>query len=367
MQGHQRRFVSLGARGIATALLVLVTASDRAGAQVPAAPTVRPDEGAFEVQQVDGLTLRDPKRAKDLPLVICYPKGEGPFPVIVFSHGAGGSGPMVIALPRFWAAHGYVGIAPTHADSLALRTERAAGVPWREFLGSTLRNSRSGPDRARDVSFILDELGALEAKVPALKGKIDRRRIGVGGHSLGAYTAQLIGGVTVDLPGGPKGQSFADDRVRAILLLSGQGRGQQGLTEHSWDALTQPMMSLTGTLDRGAGGQGFAWKGEPFAFSPPGDKYHLIIEGAHHGSFTGRFAGESPPARSGGFLGGGLPGRPGARFGLGGDQKAIFGEVKTATLAFWDAYLKEDPVAKAYLQSDALPRASQGAVKLSRK
>ena len=39
----------------------------------------------------------------------------------------------------------------------------------------------------------------------------------------------------------------------------------------------------------------------------------------------------------------------------------------SASLAFWDAYLKGDARAKSYLQSRALEKSSHGAVKISRR
>lgn len=51
----------------------------------------------------------------------------------------------------------------------------------------------------------------------------------------------------------------------------------------------------------------------------------------------------------------------------GADQKAIFDYIKMASLAFWDAYLKDETKAKEYLKSDALMTYSRNEVKLSRK
>jgi hypothetical protein len=48
----------------------------------------------------------------------------------------------------------------------------------------------------------------------------------------------------------------------------------------------------------------------------------------------------------------------------GGD---IFDYTNSAALAFWDAYLKGDARAKAYLQSSTLEEFSHGAEKLSRR
>jgi hypothetical protein len=64
----------------------------------------------------------------------------------------------------------------------------------------------------------------------------------------------LVGGMTVDVPGGAKPQSYTDARPRAFLVISGQGRDKRGLTEHSWEKFTRPMMNITGSLDRGISG-----------------------------------------------------------------------------------------------------------------
>jgi len=353
--GYQLR---LNAAVVATLVLLEVTvrAGDGASwAAEPPAPHARAPykagEGPFSVGVVEEVVLHDPKREKDLRVKGYYPQGEGPFPVVLFSHGFGGNKNGYEPLGRYWASHGYVSLHPTHYDSGALQRLRAGGG-----LRSSLAEAKGWGDRVADLSFILDSLAELEARVPALKGKLDRKRIGVGGHSYGAYTAQLIGGATVDVPGGEKDRSYADPRVMAVILMSGQGTGQQGLTDRSWRGLNVPMLSMTGSADQGAQGQGPEWKKQPFDYSPPGDKYHLLIDGAHHGSFSGRFAGAgNAPGLGAGFFGG-------AR-----DPGAIFGWVKSAGLAFWDAYLKNDASAKAYLQSDSLPDASGGKAKLFRK
>src|SRR5262249_35747608 len=126
--------------------------------------------------------------------------------------------------------------------------------------------------------------------VPQLKGKMDLKRIGMGGHSYGAFTTQMIGGATVDIPNGRRAQSFRDDRPLALMLLSPQGKNQNGLTEASWKTMTRPMISMTGTYDNGAMNQVAEWRKDPFTYSPPGDKYHVFIDDAFHMSFTGALA-----------------------------------------------------------------------------
>jgi hypothetical protein len=69
------------------------------------------------------------------------------------------------------------------------------------------------------------------------------------------------------------------------------------------------------------------------------------MQGASHRSFIIQ---ETPPGRA-------------------AEGDAILGYTNCALLAFWDAYLKADPTAKIYLQSDALPEFSHSVVKLSRR
>jgi predicted dienelactone hydrolase len=162
---------------------------------------------------------------------------------------------------------------------------------------------------------------------------------------MGAYTAEAVGGALVDLPG-HAGQNFADPRAKAILCLSPQGPGQFGLTAHSFSNISMPFMGITGSLDDLGPLANATWHKIPFERGRPGDKYELFIKGASHGSFVS--AEPVNPARS-------------------SQAAAILGYTNSASLAFWDAYLKDDPAAKKFLQSDALARYSHGAAKLSRR
>jgi predicted dienelactone hydrolase len=302
-------------------------------------------DGPHGVTEVPDIVLHDAKRDKALHVRVFYPNDPGLYPVIVFSHGAGGSQSCCEALTRHWATYGYVTLQPTHDDSTAQR--RNAGeedINVLKAVRDALKKPALWQSRPQDISFVLDSLPALQKRVPALAGKLDAQHIGVGGHSMGAFTADAIAGALVDLPGHPA-TNFADPRVKAVLLLSPQGPGEFGLTDHSWDRLTLPLLSMTGSLDLGAGNQGPEWKKIPFERSQPGGKYHVFIRGANHMSFIAADT---------------LPGRAAQ-----GDS--ILGYTNCASLAFWDAYLKADPVARNYLQSDALPEFSHAAVKLSRR
>jgi predicted dienelactone hydrolase len=324
------------------------------GASAASAPGVKPmapdgyklADGPHAVTEVSDIVLHDVKRSKDLHLRIFYPREGGPFPVIVFSHAAGASQACCDALTRHWASYGYVTLQPTHEDSVAER--RASGDEEVTPLGA-VRDALQKPSfwesRPEDISFVLDSLPALQNRLPVLAGKMDADHIGVGGHSMGAFTADAIAGASVNLPDHP-GSNFVDARVHAVLLLSPQGPGEFGLSDHSWDHVSIPLLSMTGSLDTAANGEGPDWEKIPFDRSAPGDKYHVFIEGANHLSFVSARA--LVPTRA-------------------AEGEMILAYTNSAALAFWDAYLKADAAAKNYLHSDALPQFSHGAVKLYRR
>jgi predicted dienelactone hydrolase len=304
------------------------------------------NDGPLTVAEVSDIVLHDAKRNKDLHVRIFYPNAPGKYPLIVFSHGAGGSQTCCDSLTRHWASYGYVTIQPTHDDSTTQRRNSGEeNIRFMQAVRDALKNPALWESRPQDISFVLDSLPVLEKRIPPLSGKIDKDRIGVGGHSMGSYTAEAVAGATVDLPNRPAA-NFADSRVKAVLCLSPQGPDQFGLTTHSFDQIKLPFIGMTGSLDSLGPVASPAWHKTPFERSQPGDKFHVFIEGANHMSFIS--ARTLLPARA-------------------AQGEAILSYTNSASLAFWDAYLKSDAKAKQYLQSNALESSSHGAVTLSRR
>jgi dienelactone hydrolase len=291
-----------------------------------ARPAAKPASAA--IGGVEEVRLRDPQRNKELPVRIIHPKAEGKFPVILFSHYAGGSNDEYERLAAHWAGHGYVSLLPDHADSPAVGGQRGpqALQGWR--------------DRALDLRFLLDSLGEIERAVPALRGKLDAGAIGAGGHYIGAHSAGLLAGMKVFGPNG-EAETFADPRIKAVLMLSPTGRGQ-GLTENSWKEMDLPLLVMTGPDDVSRRtGNDAAWRTEPFRLAAPGQKLLVSVKG--------------------------LDGTYGGLVGKQASQGEIGTHVLTCTLAFWDAFLKKDPEAKAWLESDAPVSSSKGIVKVERR
>ena len=302
--------------------------------------------GPYAVTEVGDLVLHDAKRNKDVHVRIFYPNKAGKYPVIIFSHGAGGSQNCCDGLTRHWATYGYVTIQPTHEDSAVQRRNTGEeSIQFGKAVRDALKNPALWESRPLDIAYLLDTLPTLGNRVPGLVGELDTERVGVGGHSMGSYTAEAIAGAIVDLPGHPD-MNFADPRVKAVLCLSPQGPGQFGLTEHSFDQIALPYIGMTGSLDSLGPLASPAWHKVPFERSRAGDKFHVFIAGANHMSFiTPRTLLRNHSEQGG----------------------AIFDDTNSASLAFWDAYLKGDARAKSYLESDALDKSSHGAAKLSRR
>jgi predicted dienelactone hydrolase len=320
--------------------------------------------GPWQVDTQD-LTLHDAARGKDLPVRVYVPTptpnarmGGGKLPVVVFSHGAGGDRRVGPDLLGHWASYGYVVIAPTHADSLALQKEAGQRPDIGKNIAGLGLNPQTRIDRAKDVSLCLDQLPEIERQVPALAGRLDAARIGVAGHSAGAMTAMLVGGVQ-----GQRMPNMRDPRVKCAIVLSGQGVGA-GLVfdQHAWDGFTLPALVATGSLDQSSRtGQSPQSRREPFDRAPAGDKYLLYIEGATHMSFTGKLAGSNMDRAVNRAVSDYLePGGDVMDEALRYDQTAIFQTVQCATLAFLDAYVKDDPAAKAYLQGGNIAQLTRG-------
>ncbi len=294
-----------------------------------------PAAGPNKVLTLENIALHDLARNKYIPIKIYYPDGAGPFPVIIFSHGALASKDNYSAFGQFWASNGYVSIHPSHTDSVA-------DSGFRGSFREALSDPQAWENRPKDVSFIIDSLAHVEKFAPQLGGKLDLRHIGVGGHSFGAYTAGLIAGTTILLPGKAEPQSFADQRVSAVVMLSPQGEGIMGLSAHSWDALHLPMLLMFGSRDFGPFGQKPVWRSEAFEKAPAGNKYEVEIEGGTHMGFAAPFSG-------------------------GGHRVEVFQFAELETLAFWDAYLRQDPKARQYIESHDLQKYSGDAARFANK
>lgn len=235
---------------------------------------------ATPIVSVKPVVLSAPERGDDLQVRISAPVTGNALPVVVFSHGFGGSLDKYAPLADFWAAHGFVVIQPTHLDSRTL-----AVTPEDPRYRHIWRL------RIADLTRVLDGLAPLVAAVPGLSGRVDSDRIAVAGHSWGAQTAStLLGAGVLDADGMP-GEDFADKRVSAGVLLSLTGTGESlspfaaenfPFMRPEFGGLTTPALIVTGDSDQSQlSTRGPDWFTDAY-FLSPGAEHLLTLFGGEH-------------------------------------------------------------------------------------
>jgi len=283
----------------------------------------KPGSGPYRVRTTD-YEWRDAARNRIVPVRIHAPDDPGHlFPVVIFSHGLGGSRAAGAAWGEHWASHGYVAVHLQHAgsDEALWRdaVDSGAGEAMRSMKGGI--NARNTIARLKDVSFALDRLEALDRSDPAWRHRLDLGRVGIAGHSFGAETTLGAAGKRY----GARELALADRRIRAAIAMSPPGG-----PDAAFAAIRVPVMVLTGTLDDSP-----AWltptkaadRRTVFDGLPPRDKFLVVFDGGDHMVFSGQ------PRRR-------------------GDASAdafIHRQIRMATVAFWDAYLRDDAAAREWL------------------
>lgn len=319
------------------------------------------EPGPYAAAEFDlDLTRKDGSK---LPLTIRFPKQpeiehHTPLPLVIFSHGAGGSSDAFPSLTEHLATHGYVVILPTHRDSIKLR--RQAGENIRDLSNPSYVIKGVKPfERVEDCTLILDSLATIEASMATKMSLpegfkpdrlIDREKMGIAGHSAGAMTAQLSIGAKARSLDSLEPRSYAEPRFKSAVLISGQGTKTRMFTEQSWSEIDRPMLVITGSLDTVESTRDTPQsRREPFEFAKPGEKYLVYIEGATHSSYTGNIR---PRDRTSKDV---------------GDAGMIERVTNSAVHAFLDATLLKLDEARNYLAGDRLIELSLNKAEFKRK
>jgi predicted dienelactone hydrolase len=281
-------------------------------------------------------TWTDAARNREVPVKIYYPEdGAGPFPVIVFSHGLGGTREGYEYLGRHWASCGYVSVHLQHKGSDD-QVWKGKSRPL-EAMRESIKDLANSANRPRDASFAVDRLEKLNREKSPLQDKLDLKRLGMAGHSYGAWTTLAIAGEnTVPLPG--LDAKFTDPRFKAAIAMSAPvpGAKQKELLDRTFADVKIPVLHMTGTLDDSPIGETAAAERRiPFDHISGADQYLITFNGGDHMIFSGR--GRKP----GNF-------RKDPVF-----QKYIL----IAGTAFWDAYLKDETRAKSWLSGGDFEKA----------
>lgn len=261
---------------------------------------------------------------REVPLKIYLPEARKAAPVILLSHGLGGSREVGGYLGSHWAARGYLVVAMQHAgsDESVWKGKPASG---RMAAMKQAASPASFLNRVRDVPATLDQLQAWNTgKKHFLKGRMKLEKVGMSGHSFGAVTTQALSGQRFRAGGA----SFADPRIDAALALS-PSVPKHGDAELAFGKITLPMMLMTGSRDSSRFSDNTPEsRRKVFAALPAGSKYELVLKDAEHMAFSDRSArGEEQRNPN--------------------HHRVIL----AFSTAFWDASLGNEPAARKWLKS----------------
>jgi Predicted dienelactone hydrolase len=286
--------------------------------------------GREAVRAREGL-VHDPARDRDIPYTLYRPATlSGRHPIVVFSHGNGGTRQDGRYLAEHLASHGYVVVQVQHAGSDAAiwsgATSKDAVI---ERMRAAAADRRIHDQRYRDIPALLDELAVLDSKDPELASHLDLQAIGLSGHSWGALTTLVLIGARDGLDAA----SYKDPRIKAALLLSPSlPRVAPNEMKEACKDIAVPVLHVTGTLDSSPVVVGLDYRKRlgPYGAIAAPDQHLIILDGADHMMLPGT---DSP-----------------LRTITAADQPNLR-TIKAVSLAFWDTYLRNDREAHAWLLS----------------
>jgi len=224
----------------------------------------------------------DRARQRPVPVRLYLPQAEQPVPLMVFSHGIGGSRFGYSWLGRHMAAHGIASLHLQHVGS-----DRSLWTGNVFSLVGRLQDAAQDKEaiaRALDLRFALDTLLAGE-----LAPRFDAQRIVAAGHSYGANTTLLASGARV--PRGGEVIDLHDTRVRAAVVISAPPFYGEPEPRRILGSVAVPSLHVTATEDviRIPGYySGADDRVKVFDATGSARKWLAIYEGGSHSMFTDR-------------------------------------------------------------------------------
>ena len=278
----------------------------------------------FDLEESHSIEIQSSHEGRDIPLLISLPGKKGPLPVILFSHGLGGSRNGYKYVRTYWTGRGYATIFLQHPGSdESLLQGVSSSQALRQLRGAATRKNMNL--RVDDVMDVLDAMAAWASdKKSPFYGRIDTNNVGLAGHSMGAKTVQLMIGQQ-----GWLSRTKKDKRIRAVVVMSPSSLSLQS-AESAFGSVTTPCLLLTGTRDSVPflSDQSTESRRAVFPALPSGNAYELVLHNATQSTFTDRSRRNDTPHNP-------------------KHHRAI----EVITTAFWDAYLQGNKKAANWLRN----------------
>lgn len=300
---------------------------------------------AIKVHDVDA--LMDPITSRELPLLVRAPAQPGTYPVVVWGHG-GSLNNTGHRLGKTWseliASQGYIVVHMAHVEfsnAQAITMCELSGLPNAQTCRDNLPQIYT-VTRAHDMRALLVHLPTLMASLSQEHGlEADIAHLALAGWSAGSHAPSTLSGATRELAEQtffslrpPQGVTFD-----ATIMLSPSGPGHNQYFAHeqssSWETIRPPTLMATGAHDikESSPDHTGELRRQSFDYLPAdGSRYMLyshIKQGTGgHGTYNLGDV-ESPDAA----------------------LSSLSLALQSVVLAFLDAHLRDDPEARAFLQS----------------
>jgi len=282
--------------------------------------------GAF-IKKSRGTAISDVNKSYWMNSVRDAPVRSGRYPIIIFSHGNGGSRYQNTFWCDYVASHGYIIVSADHTGNAGVTILKDGNVPYQ---GS--ERISSAADRPKDMSYLLDQMtkwnAGAEGSDPRFKGRIDLERPCAAGMSFGSMTAVRV--------------ADTDSRFKSVIAMSG------AYPQHT--NLKVPTLWMIGTEDRTIGPIGNSVvRGHHEKHEGP--SYLLELKNGGHYSFTDMF--KMNPNHGDG-VGKGVRREGGAEFEF-TSMETTYKIINSYSVAFLSVYLKGDMSGKAFLHENHWP------------
>jgi dienelactone hydrolase len=251
-------------------------------AQALAAAVGIPEPDQFEARD---LQWNDASRDRAVPARLYLPRESTQrVPLVIFSHGIGGSREGYSYIGKYLAAQGMAALHVQHVGS-----DRSLWFGNPVQMVSRLQEAAKESeaiDRTADMRFALDQILAD----PQLGPRIDAERIAAAGHSYGANTTMLLAGARVQREG--RVLDMSDPRIKAAVIISAPPFYGEGDPRAIVGSIRVPSLHITATGDEIKIPGYFSSAQDRVAVyeatGTKGGKWLAVFEGGSHSMFTDR-------------------------------------------------------------------------------
>lgn len=186
---------------------------------------------------------------------------DGTWPLVVFSHGSGGTRVGYIYFAEFLASHGFIVMSADHIGN-----SRYTIVNGQIVKAGGTRGQASATDRPKDVSFLIDSMTSMNRmKANRFADHVDLDHVAAAGMSFGGATTKNV--------------IEQDKRVKAAIMLA-----PGGPTVTRANVMT-PVLMMIGSEDGTLREAGNATNRSYYDASQ-GPRYLVEIKDAGHFTFT---------------------------------------------------------------------------------